>query len=87
MGMLAHSQITEEELTGKTSNPTNALNSDAQKAFDTMRAAALKDGIEDFNSFDAAYYSEKLKKAQYDLDEEYYRPYFEQQSVLNVFFY
>jgi len=44
--MLAHGQITEEELTGKTSNPTNALNSNAQKAFDTMRAAALKDGID-----------------------------------------
>ena len=33
-----------------------------------------------------AYYSEKLKKAKYDLDEEYYRPYFEQESVLNGFF-
>ena len=37
-------------------------------------------------SFDTAYYSEKLKKAQYDLDEEEYRPYFEQQSVVNGFF-
>lgn len=46
MGMLAHGQFTEEELTGKTSNPTNALNSDAQKAFENMRAAALKEGID-----------------------------------------
>ncbi len=37
-------------------------------------------------SFDTAYYSEKLKKAQYDLDEEEYRPYFEQQSVVSGFF-
>ena len=47
---------------------------------------ASKDGIKDFRSSDMAYYSEKLKKAKYDLDEEYYRPYFEQKSVLNGFF-
>lgn len=33
-------------------------------------------------SFDTAFYSERLKKAQYDLDEEEYRPYFEQTSVI-----
>ena len=33
-------------------------------------------------SFDTAYYSEVLKKAQYDIDEEEYRPYFEQESVV-----
>ena len=34
-------------------------------------------------SFDTAYYSEILKKAKYDIDEEEYRPYFEQQSVVD----
>lgn len=34
-------------------------------------------------SYDTAFYSEILKKAQYDIDEEEYRPYFEQESVLN----
>ncbi|MCD4667706.1 MAG: M3 family metallopeptidase [Sulfurimonas sp.] len=34
-------------------------------------------------SFDTAYYSEILKKEKYDIDEEEYRPYFEQQSVVN----
>jgi oligopeptidase A len=33
-------------------------------------------------SFDTAYYSELLKQAKYDIDEELYRPYFEQNSVL-----
>ncbi|WP_455755677.1 M3 family metallopeptidase [Sulfurimonas sp.] len=34
-------------------------------------------------SFDTAYYSEILKKEKYDIDEEEYRPYFEQQSVVD----
>lgn len=38
-------------------------------------------------SFDTAFYSEILKKAQYDLDEEQYRPYFEQSSVINGMFH
>jgi len=37
-------------------------------------------------SFDSAYYSEILKKEKYDLDEELYRPYFEQQNVVNGMF-
>jgi oligopeptidase A len=51
-----------------------------------IKAMAKEDGIVDFRNSDMAYYSEKLKKAKYDLDEEYYRPYFEQESVLNGFF-
>ncbi|MEA1955674.1 MAG: M3 family metallopeptidase [Campylobacterota bacterium] len=34
-------------------------------------------------SFDSAYYSEILKKKKYDIDEEEYRPYFEQQRVID----
>jgi len=37
-------------------------------------------------SFDTAYYSELLKKEKYDIDEELYRPYFEQMSVLDGMF-
>jgi oligopeptidase A len=60
--------------------------SKAKEELDEIKQLAIKDGITDFRSSDVSYYSEKLKKAQYDLDEEYYRPYFEQQSVLNGFF-
>ena len=34
-------------------------------------------------SFDSGYYSEILKKAKYEIDEEEYRPYFEQASVVD----
>jgi oligopeptidase A len=37
-------------------------------------------------SYDSAYYAEKLKKEQYAIDEEEYRPYFEQQNVLHGMF-
>lgn len=64
----------------------NKAKKKAKEEIEEIKEIALKDGISDFRSSDMAYYSEKLKKAQYDLDEEYYRPYFEQQSVLNGFF-
>ncbi|MDY0120495.1 MAG: M3 family metallopeptidase [Sulfurimonas sp.] len=37
-------------------------------------------------SFDVAYYSEILKKEKYEIDEEFYRPYFEQQNVVDGMF-
>ena len=58
----------------------------AKEELEEIKEIAAKDGITDFKSFDMSYYSEKLKMAQYDFDEEYFRPYFEQQSVLNGFF-
>ncbi|MFK2821718.1 M3 family metallopeptidase [Arcobacter sp. YIC-80] len=62
--------------------------SKAKEELEEIKQIALEDGIsnDEFRSSDMAYYSEKLKKAKYDLDEEYYRPYFEQESVLNGFF-
>ncbi|MEA3553474.1 MAG: M3 family metallopeptidase [Campylobacterota bacterium] len=47
---------------------------------------ASKDGIEDIQSFDLGYYSQKLKEKMYDIDEEYYRPYFQKDIVLNGLF-
>ncbi len=42
--------------------------------------------VETLQSYDSAYYSELLKKASYDIDEEQYRPYFEKQSVVTGLF-
>ncbi|QSZ42334.1 M3 family peptidase [Sulfurimonas aquatica] len=41
---------------------------------------------QNLESFDTAFYAELLKKEQYDIDEEEYRPYFEQKSVVNGMF-
>ncbi|XOB60716.1 M3 family metallopeptidase [Campylobacterota bacterium DY0563] len=59
----------------------------ALEELDEIKEFAKKDGLEDLKSYDLSYYSEKLKKEKYDLDEEYYRPFFEQNSVLNGFFH
>lgn len=58
----------------------------AIEELEEIKEYAKKDGITDLQSYDLSYYSEKLKKEKYDLDEEYYRPYFEKESVLNGFF-
>lgn len=64
----------------------NKAKEKAIKELEEIKKIAKEDGIDDFRASDITFYSEKLKKAQYDIDEEYYRPYFEQNSVLNGFF-
>ena len=55
----------------------------AEREIAELRAIA---GELELQSYDTAYYGEILKKAQYDIDEEEYRPYFEQNSVMNGMF-
>tara|TARA_B100000809_G_scaffold22902_1_gene20072 strand:- start:37352 stop:39382 length:2031 start_codon:yes stop_codon:yes gene_type:complete len=55
----------------------------AQKEFDSLAAFASKDGIEQLQKWDGAYYSEKLKKELFDFDEEAIKPYFKLENVLN----
>ncbi|HIC11809.1 MAG TPA: M3 family peptidase [Sulfurimonas sp.] len=54
----------------------------AKKELSELQKSAPKE----LQSFDTAFYSEQLKKAQYNIDEEEYRPYFEQKSVVNGMF-
>jgi len=54
----------------------------AHKELKELQAIAPKT----LESFDSAFYSEILKKEQYEIDEEEYRPYFEQRSVVNGMF-
>ncbi len=48
-----------------------------------VAAVAKEEGIDRLESYDIAYYSEKLKKRELDFDDEETRPYFEQNRVLN----
>ncbi|MDY0124548.1 M3 family metallopeptidase [Sulfurimonas sp.] len=54
----------------------------AKKELEELKKIAKKP----LQSFDSAYYSEILKKEKYEIDEEEYRPYFEQKSVLEGMF-
>ncbi|WP_456485741.1 M3 family metallopeptidase [Hydrogenimonas sp.] len=64
----------------------NELSKDAlphgEKEAQKLRKLARKDGIEKIESYDVAFYSEKLKKMELDFDDEMTRPYFEQGRVL-----
>lgn len=48
--------------------------------------ASNNDQIETLQKWDGAYYSEKLKKELFDLDEEQLKPYFKLENVLNGVF-
>ena len=53
---------------------------------DLKSYAKKTDGIDDFMAWDAAYYTEKLKKELFDLDEDSLRPYFKSENVVNGVF-
>ena len=59
----------------------------AQKEFEELQAFAreLEPGIE-LQKWDNAYYSEKLRKKHFDLDEEMLKPYFQLENVIEGVF-
>jgi len=61
---------------------------DASMAQGQRELSELRDfaALESLQSFDTTYYAEQLRKARYDFDEEEYRPYFEQNSVVEGLF-
>ena len=58
----------------------------AKQEVEELKEFSKEDGCEDIQSYDLGYYSQKLKEKKYDIDEEYYRPYFEKTSVLDGLF-
>jgi len=58
----------------------------AKRELAELEELAKKEGQDKIQSFDTAYYSEILKKEKYEIDEEAYRPYFEQKSVVQGLF-
>jgi oligopeptidase A len=56
----------------------------AKKEAEELKSFANANGLDtSFRSFDRLYYSEKLKKQNYDLDESKYLPYLEKSNVVN----
>ncbi len=58
----------------------------AKKELAELEALAKQEGQDNIQSFDTAYYSEILKKQKYQIDEEAFRPYFEQNTVVQGLF-
>jgi len=59
----------------------------AKKEFDNLENYAKKlDGIEQLQKWDGAYYSEKLKKELFNLDQEVLKPYFKLENVIDGVF-
>ncbi|AQW93475.1 peptidase M3 [Elizabethkingia anophelis] len=58
----------------------------SQKEIEELKALAKADGIENMQSYDHAYYAEKLRKQKYDLNDEELKPYFPLEKVQDAVF-
>ncbi|MCU7695036.1 M3 family metallopeptidase [Haoranjiania flava] len=58
----------------------------AQKEIDELKALAKADGIEEMQSWDHAFYAEKLRKQKFDLNDEELKPYFQLEKVEEAVF-
>ncbi|AOW17596.1 peptidase M3 [Polaribacter vadi] len=59
----------------------------AKKEFENLEKFAKNlDGIDQLQKWDGAYYSEKLKKELFDLDQEILKPYFKLENVIDGVF-
>lgn len=58
----------------------------AEKEINELKSLAKADGIEEMQSYDHAFYAEKLRKAKYDIDDEELKPYFQLDKVEEAVF-
>ena len=59
----------------------------AKREYEELDRFAKEQGLNDkVQAYDFAYYSEKLKKQKYDVNDELYKPYFEKNQTLNGLF-
>lgn len=58
----------------------------ALKEIETLKEMARPDGIQELQSYDHAYYAEKLRKQQFDLSDEELKPYFPLEQVQEAVF-
>ena len=57
-----------------------------EKEISTLREYAKKNGVDDLQPWDIAFYSEKLRQEQYSYSEEELRPYFPENKVIEGMF-
>lgn len=94
LGYKSHSDFVLEERMAETpENVTTFLNDllekskpAALKEFTDLSDLALKDRVKKLQKWDSAYYSEKLKKERFDLDQEALKPYFKLENVIQGVF-
>lgn len=58
----------------------------AEKEIDELKKLAKQDGIEQMESYDHAFYAEKLRKQKFDIDDEELKPYFPLEKVQEAVF-
>lgn len=58
----------------------------AEKEIEELRTLAKADGIEEMESYDHAFYAEKLRKQKFDIDDEELKPYFQLEKVQEAVF-
>jgi Zn-dependent oligopeptidase len=58
----------------------------AQREFETLEKFAQNQGLDHLEAWDASFYSEKLRKQRFNLDDERLKPYFKLEQVLNGIF-
>lgn len=94
LGYKTHAHfVLEERMAESPETVTNFLNDllpkakpAAEKEFKQLTALAKKDGVETLQKWDSAYYSEKLKKQLFNLDQEQLKPYFKLENVIEGVF-
>jgi len=58
----------------------------AQKEIEELKSLAKADGINEIQSYDHAFYAEKLRKQKFDIDDEELKPYFQLEKVQDAVF-
>ena len=91
LGYETHAHFILEERMAETPKKVNSFLQDllvnalpaAKREFVALQEFAQLDGIKNLQIWDASYYSEKLKKQRFNLDDELLKPYFQLEKVLD----
>ena len=94
LGYKTHADFVLEERMAETPGRVMSFENDllekakpaALKEFEQLTTLAKKDGVNQIEKWDAAFYSEKLKKQLFDLDQELLKPYFKLENVIDGVF-